>query len=167
MTASHSAPKGYSVTQIALHWGVAVLVAGQYIFKDSIAGAWVAIREGRDYPFDPLILVHVAGGVLILALIGWRLALRIKRGTPPPPANEPAPLKTLGHIAHWTFYALLAAMSVTGLLAWFGDVTQAAQVHNVLRIALLALIVLHVLAVPFHWLVLRNNVMKQMIRPAD
>lgn len=30
---------GYSATQIGLHWIVTVLVAGQYIFKDSIASA--------------------------------------------------------------------------------------------------------------------------------
>lgn len=166
MTASSSAPKGYSATQIALHWGVAVLVAGQYIFKDAISGAWTAIREGNDYAFDPLILAHVAGGVLILALVAWRLVLRLKRGAPPPPQNEPAPLKTLSHIAHWAFYALLAAMSVAGLLAWFGDVTQAAQAHNVLKIALLAFIVVHIFAVPFHRLLLKNNVMQRMIRPA-
>jgi len=165
MTASTAAPKGYSATQIALHWGVAALVAGQYIFKDAISGAWTAIREGREYAFDPLILAHVVGGVLILALVVWRLALRLKRGAPPPPENEPAPLKTLSHVAHWAFYALLAAMSVTGLLAWFGDVTAAAQAHNVLKVALLALIVLHVLAVPFHKLVLKNNVMQRMIHP--
>lgn len=166
MTALPSAPKGYSATQIALHWGVAVLVAGQYIFKDAISGAWTAIREGNDYAFDPLILAHVAGGVLILALVAWRLVLRLKRGALPPPENESAPLKTLSHIAHWAFYALLAAMSVTGLLAWFGDVTQAAQAHNVLKIALLAFIVVHILAVPFHRQVLKNNVMQRMIRPA-
>lgn len=165
MTASTAAPKGYSATQIALHWGVAALVAGQYIFKDAISGAWTAIREGREYAFDPLILAHVAGGVLILALVAWRLALRLKRGAPPPPENEPGPLKTLSHIAHWAFYALLAAMSVTGLAAWFGDATAAAQAHNVLKVALLALIALHVLAVPFHRLVLKNNVMQRMIRP--
>lgn len=166
MTASSSAPKGYSTTQIALHWGVAVLVAGQYIFKDAISGAWTAIRAGNDFAFDPLILAHVAGGVLILALVVWRLVLRLKRGAPSPPENEPAPLKTLSHIAHWAFYALLTAMSVTGLLAWFGDVTQAAQAHNVLKVALLAFIVLHILAVPFHRLVQKNNVMQRMIRPA-
>ena len=33
MTATTTAPQGYSATQIALHWAVAVLVAGQYIFK--------------------------------------------------------------------------------------------------------------------------------------
>jgi len=36
----------------------------------------------------------------------------------------------------------------------------------VLKVVLLALIVLHVLAVPFHRLVLKNNVMRRMIRPS-
>jgi cytochrome b561 len=157
-------PSSYSRTQIALHWAVAVLVAAQYIFKDAISGAWDAIRAGETYAFDPLILAHVGGGGLILAFVGWRLALRIKRGVPAPPANEPAPLKTLSHMAHWAFYAVLAAMAVTGSLAWFGGVTQAAQAHNVLKVALLALIALHVLAVPFHHIVLKNNVMRRMIR---
>jgi cytochrome b561 len=165
MTATTTAPQGYSATQIALHWAVAVLVAGQYIFKDAISGAWDAIRAGETYAFDPLILAHVAGGALILAFVVWRLVLRLTRGAPPPPENEPAPLKTLSHIAHWAFYAVLAAMAVSGSLAWFADVPQGAQAHNVLKVMLLALIVLHVLAVPFHRLVLKNNVMRRMIRP--
>lgn len=159
-------PKGYSATQIALHWIVALLVAGQYLFKDSIASAWEAIRAGKDYAFDPLILAHVAGGALILAFVLWRIALRLKRGAPPPPENEPAPLKALSHVAHWTFYGVLAIMSVSGALAWFADVTVAAQVHNIFKVVLLALIALHVLAVPFHRIVLKNNVMARMVRPA-
>jgi cytochrome b561 len=166
MTAPQSAPKGYSTTQIALHWAVAVLVAAQYIFKDTISGAWEAIRQGQTYAFDPLILAHVVGGGLILAFVVWRLALRLRRGVPQPPENEPAPLKTLAHVAHWGFYAVLAAMAVTGLFAWFGDVVPAARAHNVLKVVLLALVALHVLAIPFHRIVLKNNVMQRMIRPA-
>lgn len=166
MTAPKSASHGYSATQIALHWAVAMLVAAQYIFKDAISGAWDTIRAGESYAFDPLILGHVAGGALILTFVAWRLVLRLRRGVPPPPENEPTPLKTLSHVAHWAFYAVLAAMSVTGLLAWFADVTPAAQAHNVLKVMLLALIALHVLAVPFHRLVLNNNVMQRMIRPS-
>jgi cytochrome b561 len=158
-------PAGYSTTQIALHWAVAALVAAQYIFHEAIAQAWEARVAGQATGFSPLVLAHVAGGVLILALVGWRLGLRLSRGTPPAPANEPAPLKTLSHVAHWGFYALLAAMSVTGGMTWFGDIGLAAQAHNVLKIVLVALIALHVLAVPFHSLVLGNNVMRRMTRP--
>ncbi|MEN8656683.1 MAG: cytochrome b/b6 domain-containing protein [Marivita sp.] len=157
---------GYSATQIGLHWIVALLVAGQYIFKESIASAWDAYTRGQEVAFSPLILAHVAGGILILAFVLWRLVLRLTRGVPPAPENEPTPLKTLSHVAHWGFYAILAAMSVSGGLMWFGDVQAAAQAHNVLKVMLLALIVLHVVAIPFHKLVLKNNVMQRMIRPA-
>ena len=157
---------GYSATQIGLHGIVALLVAGQYIFKDSIASAWDAYTRGQEVAFSPLILAHVAGGILILAFVLWRLVLRLTRGVPPAPENEPTPLKTLSHVAHWGFYAILAAMSVSGGLMWFGDVQAAAQAHNVLKVMLLALIVLHVVAIPFHKLVLKNNVMQRMIRPA-
>lgn len=157
---------GYSRTQIALHWAVAALVAAQYIFKDGIVGAWAAIGQGETLAFDPLVMAHVAGGGLILALVVWRLVLRLRRGVPPPPRNEPSALKALSHVAHWAFYAVLAAMSVTGALAWFGSVTQAAGAHDVLKVVLLALVALHVVAVPFHRLVLKNNVMQRMIRAA-
>ena len=83
------------------------------------------------------------------------------------PLIPPAPLKVLSHVAHWTFYAVLAIMSVSGALAWFADLTVAAQVHNVFKVILLALIALHVLAIPFHRVVLKNNVMIRMIRPAE
>ena len=166
-TTAKAAPQGYSTTQIALHRAVAVLIAAQYIFKDAISSAWDAIRAGETFAFDPLIFAHIGGGALIFAFVVWRLVLRLRRGVPAAPENEPARLKTLSHVAHWTFYAVLAAMAVSGSVAWFGDVTQAARAHNVLKVVLLALIALHVLAVPFHHLVLKNKVMQRMIRAQD
>lgn len=158
-------PSGYSATQIGLHWVVAVLVAAQYVLHDGISSAWDAYTRGQDVVFSPLVFAHVAGGVLILALVLWRLTLRLSRGAPPPPANEPAPLKTLSDVAHWGLYGLMTGMALTGGMAWFGDAAQAAQAHNVLKVGLLALIVLHVLAVPFHRIVMKNNVMLRIIRP--
>ena len=32
-------PKGYTRLQIALHWGAALLIVQQYLFKDAIAAA--------------------------------------------------------------------------------------------------------------------------------
>lgn len=159
-------PRGYSATQIALHWAVAILVLAQYVFKDSISAAWDRGRAGEAFAFDPLVLLHVAGGGLILAFVVWRVALRIRRGAPQPPEKESAGLQRLAGIAHWAFYAVLAAMSASGLLAWFGGVAQAAQAHEVLKVVLLGLVALHVLAVPFHRLVLKTDVMRRMLRPA-
>jgi cytochrome b561 len=158
---------GYSTTQIALHWIVAVLVAGQYIFKDNIASAWDTHSQGQEIAFSPLVFAHVAGGMLIFAFVIWRLVLRQSHGVPPAPENEPAALKKLSHVAHWGFYAVLAAMSITGGMMWFGDIAAAAQAHNVLKIVLLAMIALHVLAVPFHRIFLKNNIMQRMLRPDD
>jgi len=93
--------------------------------------------------------------------------LRVTRGVPAAPDNEPAKLKTLGHVAHWAFYAVLAAMAFPGSTAWFFDVRQATQAHNILKEVLLVLIALHILAVIFHRIVLKNNVMRRMLQPAN
>ena len=166
MTTMTAVPKGYSGIQIALHWIVAILVAAQFIFNDAISGAWRAIRRGEAFAFDPMILAHVVGGILILAVVVWRIVLRLRHGTPPPPENEPAPLKALSHVAHWGFHVILLAMVMTGLLAWFGDLVPAAEAHEILKAILLALVALHVLAILFHRFVLKNDVMRRMIRPS-
>lgn len=156
---------GYSRTQIALHWAVAALVAAQYLFNDAIAEAWSAHVQGKAYGFDPLVPAHVAGGVLILALVLWRIALRATRGVPPLPESEHPALHLLAQVTHLAFYGVLIALSVSGALAWFADVRPAAGAHNVLKVILLALIVLHVLAVIFHQSVLKSGVMQRMVRP--
>src|SRR3990167_2192044 len=57
-------PKGYTRLQIALHWGAALLIVQQYLFKDAIAAAWDATTKGLETTFNPLVLAHVAGGAL-------------------------------------------------------------------------------------------------------
>ncbi|MBI1493218.1 cytochrome b [Halocynthiibacter styelae] len=160
-------PLGYSRTQIALHWGVAGLVAAQYLFKDSISQAWGAYIAGREVTFDPLIMAHVVGGVAILLLVIWRLVLRFSRGVPPAPEQEPAPLAFVGHLAHLAFYGLLAGLSISGALAWFLGIEPAAGLHEILKMALMALIILHVLAVAVHRFAFKSNVMKRMMHAQD
>jgi cytochrome b561 len=133
-----------------LHGIVVALVAAQFIFKDAIANAWLAWHQGMLVAFDPRILSHIAVGQLILMLIGWRRMLRMKRGAPPSPEDEPAPMRAIAKVSHAGFYLILAALSVSGAIAWFGDVVPAAQLHNLLREVLLALVVLHVLAALLH-----------------
>ena len=61
-----------------------------------------------------------------------------------------------------SFYAVLAIMSVSGALAWFADLTVAAQVHNVFKVILLALIALHVLAFLYHQLIVKDTLLRRM-----
>ena len=159
-------PTGYSRTQIALHWAVVALVAAQYIFKDAIATAWTAWRATGAVAFNPQVMAHIVTGGLILALVVWRIALRLTRGTPPAPSGEPAVLKALAKLAHFSLNATLVALSASGMLAWFGGVAAAAQAHNVLKVVLLALVLLHFIAALFHHLFLKTDVLRRMLRPA-
>lgn len=155
-------PIGYSPAQIRLHWLVAALIALQYLLHEPIVAAWKAFRVGDTPAPQPLVVLHVVGGLAILALVLWRLGLRWRRGAPPTPEAEPAPLRLAAKAAHVTLYALMVAMPLSGAAAWFGGIGAAAALHGRLRIVLLALIGLHVLAVLAHQLVFRTNLMQRM-----
>jgi cytochrome b561 len=158
-------PAAYSRAQIALHWSIVALVAAQYIFKDAIATAWTSWRETGAFAFSPLIPAHMAGGGLILALVLWRIALRKTRGAPAAPADESPAIKALATVSHASLNIVLILLSISGMVAWFGGVVPAAQAHNVLKVVLLGLVVLHVMAALYHHVVLKHDVLRRMIRP--
>ena len=160
-------PKGYSRTQIALHWAVAVLIVLQFVLHEPIAHAWDQVKDGLAVEFSPLVAVHVFGGVLVLAFALWRLALRKTRGAPPPPAAEPAPLKMAAQIGHLALYALMILMPVSGAAAWFGGVDFAAEVHEAMKPALLILVAVHVAASLWHQFWLKDGLMLRMKRAED
>jgi cytochrome b561 len=149
--------------QIALHWLAVALVAQQYLFHDAISASWERINQGLTAAFDPLVLAHVAGGALIMAFAIWRLTLRARRGVPP--AIESSRSQAiLAKLTHGGLYVLMVLMPISGSVAWFGGVGAAAQAHNVLKIILLALIVLHVIGALYHQFVLRDGTLARMRR---
>lgn len=82
--------KGYSLAQISLHWIIALLVLAQFLNDDAIGAAWRAIRRGAaEVPGGVLVTAHVVAGIAILALVLWRLGLRLTRGAPPAPPTSP------------------------------------------------------------------------------
>lgn len=159
------APTGYSRIQIRLHWIVAALIVMQYLLHEPIAEFWEARAAGRAAEFSLLIPFHVFGGLAVLVLVLWRLALRAVRGVPLPPEAESAALRRLARLAHLSLYVLMVAMPVSGAMAWFGSVDAAALVHNIGKILLLALTGLHVVAALMHQFVLRTGLMERMVRP--
>lgn len=157
------APTAYSRTQIVLHWIVFVLIAAQFVLHDGIKDAWRAILRGTPAPdFDPTVPLHVFGGIAVLALVVWRLVLRARRGVPALPAGMSAGQQRLSGAVHLGLYAVTVVMVLTGGAAWFAGIEAAAEVHETLRVALLALIAVHVVAALWHQFWLRDNLMSRM-----
>ncbi len=158
-------PTGYSRLQIRLHWIITILIVAQFVFNESIVGAWDMFIKTGTTEFSPLVAAHVFGGIAILLLVLWRLAVRLKRGAPLPPESEHPLLKMAAHLSHWLLYALMILMPVSGVLAWFGGIEQAATNHFYMKFAMLGLVALHVVAALFHQFVLKTNLIQRMKTP--
>ncbi|NBN76951.1 cytochrome b [Microvirga tunisiensis] len=163
---SRATPSSYSPLQIGLHWVIAALVLVQIVFGDWIGHLGRALDQGLapDLVTRLLGTLHVWIGIAILALTGLRLALRLGRGAPAPLGGTPLTLRLLT-AAHALFYALLLAMPVSGLIAWYGGVPVAGEVHEAMKPVLVLLVALHLLAVLWHRVVLRDDTMARMLRP--
>lgn len=142
--------------QIRLHWIMAALIVAQFVFHEQIVAAWDALARGQAADLNLLVRAHVIGGILILLLVVWRLAL---------PEKEHPALKGIAHLVHWSLYALMIVLPLSGLAAWFGGVEVADFVHTTLKLPLLALVALHVAAAFYQQFVLRTGLIARMLRP--
>ncbi len=158
-------PTGYTRTQIILHWLVFVLVVLQFVLNEPIAEAWDKIEDGVEVGFSPLIAQHVFTGLLILVLVVIRIAIKVRRGAPALPENEPAILKIAAHGTHLSLYALLILMPLSGAAAWFAEAELAAEGHEVMKVLVLVLVGVHVLGALFQQFVLKSNVLARMRKP--
>jgi cytochrome b561 len=153
---------GYTRMQIALHWAVAILVAFQFLAHNAIEAAWSAHSHGAAASPTALVYMHIVAGVIVLALALARLYLRITRGAPEPPADEPRALKILSESVHGLIYLMLLSLPVSGALSWFLDIGLAAVVHEYLQALLLGLIAAHIAGALFQHLIRRSDVMMRM-----
>lgn len=165
----HSGPAGYSRAQIVLHWTIALLILVQFLAADGIENAWNALQEGDALRAGdlPLAWLHVGIGITVLVLAFVRVWLRLTRGAPPLPDNDPLPARIGAHVVHALIYLLLFLMPISGSIAWFGGVGEAGDVHEFLKTALLVLICLHVAGALVQQFVLRSGIMMRMLRPAS
>lgn len=159
-------PKGYSGLQIGLHWTVALLVVLQFLDKDGIEEAWDAIRDGQaSPPIGSSVTLHVVVGATIFVLALWRIGLRLMRGAPPSAPKEPRILHLIGVTTHFLLYALIIGMPITGSLAWFAGVEQAASVHVAGKTVLFFVVLLHTAGALFEQFVLKTGILTRMAVP--
>ena len=158
---------GYSATQIALHWIIAILVIAQVVLHEGMHAAYGETRGGPAATESEQFMadLHVAGGIAVFLLALLRVVLRLRRGAPPPPQEERASLRFAARAVHVLFYAIILLMPLTGALAWFGGVEASAAVHRAGMLLILVLLLLHIAGALYHHFVLKTDVMRRILRP--
>ncbi|EYD77591.1 Cytochrome b562 (Cytochrome b-562) [Rubellimicrobium mesophilum DSM 19309] len=156
---------GYSSTQIAVHWLVAALVIVNWLLGDGMSDVFRAVEEGQAVNNIGPAYIHIAIGVTVLLLMLFRLMARIRRPVQTDPDDPHRILAVLGAINHWAFYALLILIPVGGAIAWFGRSEEAGDLHELLVNVTLVLVLIHVAAALFHQFVLRDGLIRRMLRP--
>ncbi len=173
------ASKNYSITAIALHWLLALMIIGSFGF-----GLYMT-----ELPVSPqrlkLINWHKWAGVTILFLSALRLLWRLTHPAPPLPDTMPAWQRAASHVSHWGMYALFFAVPLIGWayssaagfpIVWFGvlplpdwvpkdrELAEAIKpFHELAAWTLMLIVIVHVLAALKHHFVDRDGVLARML----
>ena len=170
----------YDLTTIALHWAVAVLVAGQWISGQTID--WF----GKGAPKVDARSVHLVIGSLLISVMAFRLWWRLGPGRRLPPANSGV-WDVLARGLHGVLYIVVIAVLLGGVAtellrgdSFFGllqlpkpgDLAgparralaeQVGGLHGLGANAILALAGLHAAAALFHHYALKDTVLSRML----
>jgi len=161
--ADRAAPKSYSVLQIVLHWTIAALVVFQLLVNQDVQNAFKDRSDGKPFDGEIWAIGHITVGLTIFALAIFRLAIRYRRGVPEPHDTTPALVNFAAHAAHVLLYAFLFAMPLTGAIAWFTGLELSAELHELGRLILIPLILLHALgALAEHFLFHTNSLIRML-----
>ncbi len=152
----------YSPLHKALHWATLLLFLVQLWTYPAIGRTHHAPHFG--VPIDPYdLLLHnihaIAGGMILLFAL-LRLWLRHRSPVAPPEFPYPA-FATLSKLAHFTLYATLILLPITGFLKMY-IISAAGPVHILLTRLLYALLVLHVAGVIVHVVLWRDDLLARM-----
>lgn len=157
-------PPGYSRLQIALHWAIAALVLFNYLFGETMEEAYDAVYEEAGAASGIGYQLHVWVGLAVLALVLLRLGLRLTAGVIPAVTAGPALLDRGAAVAHGLLYLLMVAVPALGATAWFLGVEEAADLHGAAVNMLMLLAGLHAAAALFHQFVLKDHLLRRMMR---
>ena len=184
MTATTNAaivPPRFTPLQRVLHWSMAACILAMLFIG-------VGMVSTISQRYLTLVSIHKPLGIAILLLVLVRIALRLRCGAPPLPADLPEPMKLAAQLSHYAFYALMLAMPLIG----WGMLSAAAypvqvlgftlppilpqsdmlhsllwNAHRLLAFAFFALILVHLSAALFHALIRRDGVFEAMAPVPD
>ena len=163
-----SSPKGYTAAQIFLHGVIPALVVFQVVCGDAINPAYRALRRGTEPGEAELTQANIHGyiGIAVLVLAFARLALRFLHGVPAAPAREKAAQKWIAAAAHIVLYLVIFLMPVSGMMAWYGGIPLAGELHETAKPVIIVAVVLHAAGALFQHFVAKTDVLMRMLRPA-
>ncbi len=157
---------GYSRTQIILHWAIALLILFQFVGSEAISElieeTGLAASSAETIPL--IVRAHVLAGLLTFVLVLIRVFMRFSKGAPALPEGEDPKMKMMAHATHGILYLALLLMPISGALAWFGQNELADTAHLTLKFVLLGFVVLHIAAALYHHFVLKNGLIKRMMK---
>lgn len=177
---SNRAEAGYTAIARLFHWSTAALV----LVMIPIGIVMANFNAGPAQ--DTLYHLHRSIGAVLLPLVLARLLYRVSHPPPPLPATISASQRLAAGITHWALYGLLLLQAMVGWIAtsayrapilvfWLFELPpiwpvdrplseNLFAVHRVMGVALLGLIGLHVGAALFHHFVLKDAVLRRMVR---
>ena len=175
---ARNSPTTYGSVARAFHWGMALLILASLAMIElrGWAPRGSALRGSlRDW--------HSQAGLVVFALVWFRLAWRLANVEPeivPPPV---AWQRRVAHAVEWTFYALMVVLPVLGIIMMQADgktvslfgaslppmvevdkvrAHRLEDIHEWFGNAMMVLIAAHVGAALWHRFVQRDNTLARM-----
>ena len=171
--------RDYTKSQKVVHWLMALLIMLDLVVAQKFGDVmeeWDRLASRSD---------HATLGTIMTILFVIRLLLRWRHGAPELPASMPGWQVKAARIGHSLLYffsgflilsGLVTAVNATDPIVLFGslDITLGQSssdtfamlrpFHEFATNAVIALIVIHVLAALYHWLVARDDTTQRMLK---
>jgi cytochrome b561 len=160
-------PLNYSISQRALHWGMAILIFFNLIFSDGMERWNWTLRKGEAV--TPEIIasanIHAYVGIAILILAVLRLFLRFTQGAPEAPSDEPVLVKLGAKAAHGLLYLIFFIMPLTGIAKYYFGYETLGSLHGgLIKVILWVVIVLHVAGALAQKFYFKSDVLDRMTK---
>ena len=162
------------------HWAIALIIIPMLAFGP--------FMDDLPKAYKPTVyFMHKSFGLTVLLLVMLRLVWTLTNKAPALPTSIPAWQAYMAKLGHWFLYLLMLAMPITGLLmsvaanrlpSFFGLFTVTVPgvpiskplaklmntSHGIIGWTLVAIISLHIIAALRHHYVLKDDVLKRMLR---
>lgn len=151
----------YSTWQITLHWMIVALMVVSFVSHEAIAAVWEKVELGETAQATVGARVHIAVGVTVFVLAIVRLLLRLRLGAPDPLPAPPLQERA-SQVVHLALYAAIFLIPMSGMAAWFGGATAAADAHEILFKITMLIVLLHVVAAIYHQFVVKDGIFRRI-----